>query len=212
MKARHELPGGSQDLLISSNESVRVDWVPDTCPLCHRSAEIKVHAAWRHRSAARSFGLSKAMEVVYRCPSMDCQRLFVAVYEEVSGPTKCNLIKTVAPQNPRPIDLPKEAVAVSPEFEAIYQQAIEAESRSLDKIAGMGFRKALEFLVKDYLNGYSVRRPAAHQRQGGTARDHRSTDTASDALLPISGRAVPHETIGLSCPPSLWLAPPPDRP
>lgn len=39
---------------------------------------------------------------------------------------------------------------LSPQFVKIYNQALEAESRQLDEIAGIGYRKALEFLVKDY--------------------------------------------------------------
>lgn len=35
-------------------------------------------------------------------------------------------------------------------FVKVYDQALTANSFGLDEIAGMGFRKALEFLVKDY--------------------------------------------------------------
>lgn len=38
-----------------------------------------------------------------------------------------------------------------PEFISILQQSISAEEHGLDKLAGMGYRKALEFLVTDYL-------------------------------------------------------------
>lgn len=41
-------------------------------------------------------------------------------------------------------------VALSPQFDKIYNQALAAESSGLDEIAGLGFRKALEFLIKDY--------------------------------------------------------------
>lgn len=39
---------------------------------------------------------------------------------------------------------------LSPQFCKIYNQALAAESSSLDEIAGLGYRKALEFLVKDF--------------------------------------------------------------
>ena len=41
--------------------------------------------------------------------------------------------------------------ALSPAFTKIYNQAREAECTGLDEIAGIGYRKALEFLIKDYL-------------------------------------------------------------
>lgn len=39
---------------------------------------------------------------------------------------------------------------LSPQFVKIYNQAFQAESQQLDEIAGLGYRKALEFLIKDF--------------------------------------------------------------
>lgn len=44
-----------------------------------------------------------------------------------------------------------------PEFISILQQAISAEEYGLDKLAGMGYRKALEFLVTDYLISLKIK-------------------------------------------------------
>ncbi|WP_302626777.1 hypothetical protein [uncultured Eubacterium sp.] len=44
----------------------------------------------------------------------------------------------------------KAIVSLSPQFDKIYNQALAAESSRLDEIAGIGFRKALEFLIKDF--------------------------------------------------------------
>ena len=43
-----------------------------------------------------------------------------------------------------------ELIQLSPRFCSIYNQAKSAESMNLFEIAGMGYRKALEFLIKDY--------------------------------------------------------------
>ena len=40
--------------------------------------------------------------------------------------------------------------SLSPDFVSIYTQAALAESLGLDQICGIGYRKAIEFLVKDY--------------------------------------------------------------
>ena len=45
----------------------------------------------------------------------------------------------------------KEIAEVSPQFVKIYNQASAAESAELDQLCGPGYRKALEFLVKDYV-------------------------------------------------------------
>lgn len=39
---------------------------------------------------------------------------------------------------------------LSPMFVKIYNQALVAETQSLDQLVGIGLRKALEFLVKDF--------------------------------------------------------------
>lgn len=41
--------------------------------------------------------------------------------------------------------------SISPRFVKVYNQANQAEAEQLDEISGMGYRKALECLIKDYL-------------------------------------------------------------
>lgn len=41
-------------------------------------------------------------------------------------------------------------IKLSPSFEKIYNQSHAAEASGLDEIAGLGYRKSLEFLVKDF--------------------------------------------------------------
>ena len=47
-------------------------------------------------------------------------------------------------------NIPDQIIALSPQFSTIYEQALRAEQEHLDQIAGFGYRRALEFLVKDY--------------------------------------------------------------
>lgn len=39
---------------------------------------------------------------------------------------------------------------ISPQFVKIYNQALQAETIGLNEIAGLGYRKSVEFLIKDY--------------------------------------------------------------
>jgi hypothetical protein len=48
---------------------------------------------------------------------------------------------------------PEEIGKISKKFIEIYEQAEFAEDKGLDQICGPGFRKALEFLIKDYCIG-----------------------------------------------------------
>jgi len=49
----------------------------------------------------------------------------------------------------------EEIAALSPGFLAIYDQASQAEAAGLDQLCGPGYRKALEFLVKDYVKTFT---------------------------------------------------------
>jgi hypothetical protein len=51
---------------------------------------------------------------------------------------------------PESLIVPEEINSISPSFSEIYNQASFAEAANLDKISGVGYRKALEFLIKDY--------------------------------------------------------------
>jgi len=88
-----------------------------------------------------------------KCTNRSCQHVFTAefvrkwrnadyIYDFRAIPVPHLLRKTT---------FPALIEAFSSEFIIIYNQAEYAEISQLDKIAGMGYRKALEFLVKDYL-------------------------------------------------------------
>ncbi len=48
-------------------------------------------------------------------------------------------------------ELPEPLMRISPRFASVYNQAAVAQHGGLDEVAGTGYRRALEILVKDYL-------------------------------------------------------------
>lgn len=56
----------------------------------------------------------------------------------------------ILPSPKTKIKIPVEIIDISMRFYDIYQQAVESEKYHLNELAGMGYRKALEFLVRDY--------------------------------------------------------------
>ena len=56
----------------------------------------------------------------------------------------------VIPNLPSDIPISDDVEIVSPIGKQIYVQALKAEHEQLDHIAGIGYRKALEFFVKDF--------------------------------------------------------------
>ena len=55
------------------------------------------------------------------------------------------------PSPPLDVDIEPELAGVSKTFAEIYQQARVAELQGLNHLVSMSLRKALEFLIKDYL-------------------------------------------------------------
>jgi hypothetical protein len=59
------------------------------------------------------------------------------------------------------VEIPENVRPLSPRFNVVYAQALAAESLYLEELTGVGLRKALEILVKDYAIS---RRPEDHKR------------------------------------------------
>ena len=122
-----------------------VDKIPDICPLCQKGINPIQHIVVRKE---------ERLEAVFQCPIAECKRLFISYYKPhwVGGKySKGVFFLGSAPYNILPKDFSEEIKKMSPQFCEIYNQAKEADERKLGKICGAGYRKALEFLIKDYL-------------------------------------------------------------
>ncbi len=124
-----------------SGGTMNVKGCPDHCPFCHRSIKpVVVHGYARSR---------QEFDVYMHCPTQSCNRTFVAYYKyhSISGMTYSDLTSS---GNLVGREFSAEISSVSKDFIHIYNQAYEAEQLDLDQICGVGYRKALEFLIKDY--------------------------------------------------------------
>jgi len=131
------------------------DKEPNECPICHftiKPDEIE----WTLTSSRTR------LEVVCKCTRLECKSFFIARYSRsdddipntglkgISRGLRQFLLQELVPSIPQKPHIPEEVANVSILFPEIYAQAIAAESYGLDQIAGAGYRKALEFLVKDF--------------------------------------------------------------
>jgi hypothetical protein len=128
------------------NYPINTDTEPDTCPRCHRSIHPKLLGAYAHPE-------KHICQLTYRCANLSCQEVFIANYATPllrrDSETAGVLLSTV-PLSALPSNFPETITECSPVFVQIYDQAIAAESHGLDQMVGIGMRKALEFLIKDY--------------------------------------------------------------
>ena len=127
------------------------DSIPDTCPLCHHGIEPRMIGS---NVVERKSSEGNILQLLYRCPRQDCQRAFIATYQQ--GRSFRGTLEDIFPlRNTAPYRgeepvIPEEIKKLSTNFVEIYSQAHTAEHYGLDQIAGVGYRKSLEFLVKDF--------------------------------------------------------------
>ena len=123
---------------------------PGTCPCCLHAIEPLL----RHTSATGGLQDPKTIvEAVYQCVRPQCARLFIARHAnrgQTPGSTTYREVSALVPVPVARVEVPPDVRALSPSFVAIHEQAMAAEALGLDQLSGMGHRKALEFLVKDY--------------------------------------------------------------
>lgn len=102
------------------------------CPYCH----TKVNPEYLYVDNSYLFAL---------CSNSNCGKHMILIKE--------NGYYTKIQQNSEPLKKTFSSIIsdISPDFTIIYNQAFYAEQIHLDQICGVGYRKALEFLIKDYL-------------------------------------------------------------
>jgi hypothetical protein len=138
---------------------VQLDRTPDKCPICHVAI---TPVDW---TSGFVRGNQPALERLLQCPNATCQRLFIARYNAV-GQGQYSLVSSV-PTEIRAVTQTETITAISPDFCGIFDEAHKAEQLGLKLVAGPGYRKALEFLVKDYILSQSTEgdneKKAAHK-------------------------------------------------
>ncbi|MFJ7890419.1 DUF4145 domain-containing protein [Lysinibacillus xylanilyticus] len=93
--------------------------------------------------------------VLYQCATDVCGKLFLVDYQsDISGfshRASDSRVVRVIPASKVDLNVEVEIQKISPNFYSIYEQSFNAENQGLSQICGMGYRKALEFLIKDYV-------------------------------------------------------------
>lgn len=115
-----------------------------SCPICHW--------ALVPQNIAGYYVPEGNVSLLELCPK--CRNIFLVQYEVGYAGGKEVWIRKrlgVYPEVPDNRTISKQIKELSPKFASIYAQAEKAEKSKLTGICGSGYRKSLEFLVKDYL-------------------------------------------------------------
>jgi hypothetical protein len=119
---------------------VAVANTPDTCPHCHCAIVPQFISGFLD---------DQQLFLFYNCVRNECSRFFIVEF----FPDFRNMyhFERNVLGSPDSKQHPDVISQISPDFINIYSEAQTAQDAGLSQICGMGFRKALEFLIKDYL-------------------------------------------------------------
>lgn len=119
--------------------------VPNECPICH--TRIRPLIVYASRDDKLHNIDSVLISCVLSCP--ECHELFYTKNIKYPKIDSCSLVSS-GPVVPEKKIFEEEITNTSPNFVEIFNQSKAAEAYNLNQIAGVGYRKSLEFLIKDY--------------------------------------------------------------
>lgn len=131
----------------TGRQTVKIEH-PEYCPHCGKN--ISPETIYVSDSEDSYSSGDARFVVTFRCSRSDCKKYFAVEYIFTSTSELCSIAK-YSYRPPIKVKLPENIEKVSPVFVEIYSQATVAESEALNQIAGVGYRKAAEFLIKDYV-------------------------------------------------------------
>ena len=132
---------------ITNNERICYETV-NKCPICNSSIAPVEKSKFFNSD-------SKMYFFMFECPA--CNKGFITHYNytnerKIKNDISYNMLKLVNsyPKVPELHQFDENIKKLSSNFCEIFNQAYVAEQMNLNEIAGIGYRKALEFLIKDY--------------------------------------------------------------
>lgn len=178
---------------------------PNICPLCGqimtpKYLEGNIYGTKSDGFASQIGGTDYIAVLNFKCTDSSCKRYY-------SLNAKFNLwgadfsfvdFMTNHYQSPVNISISKEIQDISPDFARIYIQAYKAETWGLNDLTGMGYRRSLEFLVKDYL--YEVEKVQKKDGSPYTKKEIYHENFAAAINM------IPEETIRKTAKAAAWIA------
>lgn len=139
-----DMPGGIENYAdyCRFNETDKIK----KCPICGIEMMPKLYGDIRTKN--------KIMAIL-ECPS--CDEVFILKYnpilegENMRERYERYVLEDIFPKKPDIKTFDKEIKDISEKFIITYNQSQIAETYKLDQIAGMGYRKTIEYLIKDYI-------------------------------------------------------------
>ena len=142
------------DTIVIGSDSSRPETLdidiefPTQCPLCSVAyAESPLAVYYLNPENYNN----STMVALFLCPH--CESFFMVEYviNELHDYCEGDIICIYpAPDSCSSLKFSDHIISLSPQFVDLYHQSQKAEFAGLNELCGMGYRKALEFLVKDF--------------------------------------------------------------
>lgn len=129
--------------------------IPTECPICH----TPMCPEYLQQFYKRSLDRKEYVVLFFQCKA--CNEIYAISYQLFKTPDGCyksnnsqlvTELTSISHQVPLIPPLPKNLLSDNfQRFQDVYSDACTADSLGLKEVAGMGIRKATEFLIKDFL-------------------------------------------------------------
>lgn len=131
---------------------------PECCTMCNTKL-TPIRIGYSIYSSAKAPHM-KHLLITYHCNKCDNATMcdykicpnenWVAIYD-YAAPEWIGILNNSGPKQPNQRDFDDIIQEISPKFVEIYNQALASETYGLAELSGIGYRRAFEFLIKDYL-------------------------------------------------------------
>lgn len=132
------------------NQPQEIDF-PMSCPHCGKT--MKPNFCYG-KSDQKYEEVQSTIGILFSCTVPNCSKYFAYQYNRFFTPRDYSQRIEVRQLSYEAIlghSFPENLKVVSPQFIEIYEEALNMEQNNYQHGAGMTYRKALEFLIKDYL-------------------------------------------------------------
>lgn len=156
---------------ITGTAEVHIADMPDKCPICHYVMIPEYLGGFLDKDI---------LFLNFNCVRNECYHYFVIeCYADFRNTFH---VKRALNGCPNPMNFSDIIQEISPDFINILGQADTAQQEGLDQVCGMGFRKAFEFLIKDYIiyKNAPLKTVVEKKPLGACINDHISSEPIKD--------------------------------
>lgn len=124
----------------------------EACPSCHCVIDPRVVNIYNADEITKLNHINEIEMYIVTFYCKKCRTFFHAIFSRPFGGFSEWFIENVYPKKVQGSEFSSIIKTLSPTFVSCYNQSEQAEAENLDEISGIGYRRALEYLMKDFVS------------------------------------------------------------